>query len=477
MSKEFNLLACDLGTSNGRLIMGKYDGDRVKLQTIYKFPNGGERIHDNLYWNIVHLFSEIKNGLRKAAGNGDSFKSIGVDTWGVDYGLLDKGGNLLSFPYHYRDHRTDGVMEEVFKKISRKEIYQKTGNQFLQFNTLFQLYIDKRERPWILENTDSLLFMPDLINYFFTGEKYNEYTIASTSQLFNPQNDKWSSYIFSKLNLPKGIMQRIIEPGDKVGELLGGVKRECGLQDNLDIIAVASHDTASAVAGTPLSNRNDSVYISSGTWSLLGMELKQPLINELSLQQNFTNELGVSRRVRFLKNITGLWLIQECKRLWEKEEGRDLSYDDISQAAERAEPFLFKLDVDDPVFLNPTNMIETIRDYCRQSGQKVPESVGQISRGLYESLAFSYDRHIKTLEKLSGKEIKTIHVVGGGSQSEILCQITASISGRRVIAGPVEATAMGNIIAQLMAAGEIKDLEEGREVIKHSVELKEYDPE
>jgi rhamnulokinase len=472
---QLNLLACDVGASNGKTILASFDGESLSFEEIHKFANGGEYLNGNFHWDIIHLFQEIKTGIKKAVKITDgALASLGIDSWGVDYGLLDKQGRLMSLPFHYRDKRTGGIPEEVFEKAGREEIYLETGIQFMNFNTIFQLYADKKTRPWILENGDSLLFIPDLINYFLTGKKYNEQTIASTSQLYNPVKLKWADRLFEKLDIPRGLVEEIIYPGNIIGDLLPEIREECGVKGEFSVMAVGSHDTASAVAATPL-NDEKSVYISSGTWLLLGMELNKPIINDRSLEENFTNELGVDNRIRFLKNITGLWLIQECKRIWDRE-GRNLSYSDISEAARMAKPFLYRLDPDDPVFTNPANMPDTIREYCRKSGQAVPESIGEVARGIYESLAFSCDQVINSLERFTDTEIETINMVGGGIKAELLCQYIADITGCRVLAGPVEATACGNALVQLMGFGEIKDLQEGRELLKKSIDLKEYLP-
>lgn len=477
MSKNLNLLAFDLGASNGRAILGRYDGKRLELETIHKFKNGGVRVYGNDYWDILGLFQEIKNGLTKAVSKtSDNITSLGIDTWGVDYGLLDKNDNLLTNPYHYRDSRTEGIMEEVNEYISQEDIYFATGIQFIWFNTLFQLYADKKYRPWILNNAKTLLFTPDLLNYFLTGKKINEYTIASTSQLFNPKNSEWADTIFDKLELPQDIMQKIVFPGEEIGTILEEVKNDCNIKKDLPVIAVGSHDTESAIAATPLEDRERSVYISSGTWSLLGMELDNPYINKESLQANYTNECGVGEKIAFLKNLCGLWLIQECKAAWEKQ-GMSLSYDEIDAKARKAESGKFIIDPNDERFKNPDNMPEAIREYCRETNQPRPENYGEMARGIYESLALSYKSAVEDLENLLDKNIDTINMVGGGINAEILCQFTADVTERRVITGPEEATAMGNILAQLMAAGEIDNLKEGREIIRNSVDLKEYIPE
>lgn len=476
MTVSKKVLACDLGASSGRALLGSFNGEKLELEVLHKFSNGGTYLNNDFHWDTLKQFNEIKKGIKKAVKKtSNQLDSIGIDTWGVDYGLLDKNGTLMSIPYHYRDQRTEGMMEEVFKIIPKKKIYQETGIQFMKLNTIFQLFAESKRRPWILKNAEDLLFAPDLLNYFLTGKKFNEYTMASTSQLYNPISDKWSAEIFDRLQLPKSIMNKIIRPSEKIGDILDKVKAECGIEGKLPVIAVGSHDTASAVAAAPLTGQN-SAYLSSGTWSLLGMELDKPIITEESLAANFTNELGVDNKVRFLKNITGLWLIQECKRIWDRK-GMNLSYSDITEAAEAAEPFKYSLDPDHHDFVNPDNMPEAIKNYCKETGQPVPEEPGEMARGIYESLAQNYKEVIEKLEKLTSKKIETLNMVGGGIQAEILCQYTANISKRRVVTGPIEATAIGNILTQLMALGEIKNLEEARIVVRNSIELKEYLPE
>lgn len=475
MAASKKVLACDLGASSGRSVLGSFDGKKLELEVIHKFSNGGIYLNNNFHWNTLDQFKEIKTGIKKAVEKtNNNLDSLGIDTWGVDYGFLDNNGTLMSVPFHYRDDRTEGIMEEVFEKISKSEVYQQTGIQFMELNTIFQLYAELKNRPWILDNAEDLLFTPDLLNYFLTGKKYNEQTMASTSQLFNPNTNQWANKIFEKLNIPHSIMQEIIRPGEKIANVTDKIKAECGIEGDISVIAIGSHDTASAVAATPLQDKN-SAYLSSGTWSLLGMELDQPIINDQSLAVNFTNELGVENKVRFLKNITGLWLIQECKRIWNRD-GLDLSYSDITEAAEAAEPFKYSLDPDHHSFVNPDNMPEAIKNYCKETGQPIPKEPGEMARGIYESLAVNYKEVIEKLENLTDRKIETLNMVGGGIQAEILCQYTADISKRRVITGPIEATAIGNMLTQLMALGEIKNLEEGREVVRNSVNLKEYLP-
>ncbi len=469
------MLAFDLGASNGRAILGRFDGNVIDSEIIHKFENSAQAVCDEQYWDILRLFGEIKTGIKKTVRKGYCIDSIGVDTWGVDYGFIDAAGKLMANPYFYRDQRTDGLVEEVTKKIPAEKIYALTGIQFMPINTLYQLYADRLRRPWLLDNADSLLFIPDLINYFLTGEKYNEYTIASTSQMLNPVEGKWADLLFRELDIPLEITEDIIRPGEKIGALRTGVGNECKVAGGIPVIATGSHDTASAVAATPMKDKNRSVYISTGTWSLLGMELDAPFINEQARLENFTNECGVENKTRFLKNICGLWLIQEAKKSW-AEEGLDLNFSDIEKAAAEAGAAGFAIDPNDCRFLNPKDMPAAIRDYCLETGQPVPQTHGEMARGIYESLAESSAVLIDKLEKMLDKKVENINMVGGGINAELLCRLTADATGKVVLAGPAEATSLGNIIVQLMALGEISNLEEGREIVRRSVKIKEYEP-
>jgi len=475
VSGLLNLLAFDLGASNGRAVSGKFDGEKIALCEIHRFKNKPVKIRGNLYWNILVLFEEIKKGLKLANEElPNGFSSVAIDTWGVDYALIDKKGCMLGNPYCYRDERTEGLLEKALENMSREEIYKLTGVQFMRINTLIQLYADKINRPWYLDAADRILFTPDLLNFFLTGEKINEQTIASTSQIFNPQTRDWAVEILNKLNLPANIFGEITRLANEIGEVLPEIKEECGLNSNISVVAGGSHDTASAVAATPL--EENSVFISSGTWSLLGMELDKPQISKNSLNSNFTNEMGLGNKIRFLKNISGLWLIQECKRKWE-ELDRNYSYEKITFGARKAKPFWFFLNPNNPKFIKPQNMPKSIQEYCRQTQQNIPEKPFQIARGIYESLALNYKHEIDKIEKITKKKVDQINMVGGGVKAEILCQFTADATQRRVVTGPVEATAMGNIISQLMAYNEIEDLKQGREIVRNSVELKEFIPQ
>ncbi|SDL67306.1 rhamnulokinase [Halarsenatibacter silvermanii] len=471
-----NLLAFDLGSSNGRAMLGEYDGSRLKLKEVHRFTNETVNLRGELYWNAAGLFAEIKKGLLEALKESEGeIESLGISTWGVDYALLDGEGRLISNPYSYRDQRTKPIPDQVFAIMPHEEIYDRTGIQFMRLNTLYQLYAEKKKRGWALDAAERLLFLPDLFNYLLTGVKRAEETITSTSQLYDPRSRDWVSEIFERLELPGKLKEEIISPAQKLGNLSSEVAEELNLSQDISVTAVGGHDTASAVAGTPLEDPENSVFISSGSWSLLGMELNEPIINKASRKANFANEVGLAGTIRFLTNISGLWLIQECKRNWEKK-GRNLSYEDISQKAAEAESFKFLLDPNRPRFLDRQDMPSTIRDYCRETEQPVPENYGEMARGIYESLALSYRHEIERLSELVDREPKNINIVGGGIKAEILSQLTADATGYRVVTGPVEATAAGNILAQLLARDELADLEEGRTLIENSFELTEYHP-
>jgi len=469
------MLAFDFGASSGRAILGIFDGNKLITEELHRFSNDPVNVRGNFYWDILRLFHEIKQGIIKCVNVGHKdIDSIGIDTWGVDYGLLDERGNLLGNPYHYRDTRTDGIMEEVFKIIPKGELYQKTGIQFMKFNTIFQLYSTKLNTPSMLDQAKTLLFIPDLLNYFLTGVKVTEYSIASTSQLLDPQTRTWSDEILDKLELPRQMLTDIVPSGTIIGKLSKTLAQELGIGE-VNVVASASHDTASAVTAVPAANR-DYVYISSGTWSLMGVEADEPIINEMSSQLAFTNEGGVSNKIRFLKNIMGLWLVQECKRQWNKE-GDNCSFAELEKLAREAKPFVSFVDPDDDSFMTPGNMPEKIRAFCKKTNQPVPESKGEVIRCVLQSLALKYRKTVESLEQILGKELPVVHMVGGGIKDTLLCQFTANATGKKVIAGPVEATSIGNLMTQAMALGKINSLQEIRQVVKNSVATTEYLPE
>jgi rhamnulokinase len=473
MKKEVVNLAFDFGASSGRAIVSRFDGERIELEEIHRFSNEPVKAGRYFYWDFLRLFHELKTGLKKAAAKYE-IASIGIDTWGVDYGLLDENDDLISNPIHYRDSRTENMLVEIEKKVSYEQIYEATGIQYMALNTLYQFYADKTFRPKVLEQAKSFLFMPDLFSFFLTGQKYNEYTIASTAQMIDAKEKTWVKDILDRLELPVDVLEELIAPGKVWGVLKEEIQEELEVGP-IKVVAVGSHDTASAVAGTPLSKEMNSAYLSCGTWSLLGIESNNPIINEDTLKHNFTNEGGVEGTIRFLKNINGLWLIQQLRRCWSEKHG-EVSFPDIIKSAAAAKGCGFVIDPNDPIFNAPHNMAEAIQSYCEDKGQGRPEGLGETAMAVYNGLANEYKRVVEILEKLTEKSIEVVNMVGGGIQDQFLCQLTADCTGKKVLAGPVEASVLGNVIMQLIALGEIESLEEGRNIIKKSFIQKEYIP-
>lgn len=472
------VLAFDLGASGGRALAGHLTGTngtaRLTVEEVHRFPNDPVRVHDHLHWDILRLLHEIKAGMLASGQRGyDTPRSIGIDSWAVDFGLLGKGGELLGNPYHYRDPQTTGVMEEVWRTLPREEIFARTGIQMLPFNTLYQLYALKRAGSPLLEGARTLLLIPDLLRYFLTGERRGERTNASTTQLFNPALNDWDTDLLGRLGLPTGIFVDAVEPGTTAGRLLRSVGEETGLPA-LPVIAVGEHDTASAVAAVPAEGA-DFAYLSCGTWSLLGTEVKDPVINDAALAENVTNEIGVGGTFRLLKNVTGLWLLQECRRAWARE-GRRRSYEDETALAEEAEAFRSLIDPDAPQFLNPPDMPHQIQQYCRETDQPAPETDGAVVRCIVESLALKYRLVLERIERLAGKRFPVLHMVGGGIRNRLLCQFTADAIARPVLAGPQEATALGNLLVQYIALGRIEDLRVARSIIRDSFPGERYLP-
>jgi rhamnulokinase len=474
VKKEVINLAFDFGASSGRAIISKFDGEKIELEEIHRFANEPVKAGNHLYWDFLRLFYELKLGLKKAGAKYSNIASIGIDTWGVDYGFLDEKDNLISNPIHYRDSRTENMLSEIEKIVPYEEIYKETGIQYMALNTLYQLYADKLYRENVLKEAKSFLFIPDLFNFYLTGNKYNEYTIASTSQLINASNKAWISDILEKLGIGSEVFENIIKPGTICGTLTEDIQNELAIK-KIPVVAVGSHDTASAVAGTPLKKEENNAYLSSGTWSLLGLEIDTPIINEASLKYNFTNEGGVEDTIRFLKNINGLWIIQQLRKGWSEKYGA-VTFPDIIKEAEKAKNKAFIIDPNDDVFMAPLNMVEAIQNYCKEKGQGTPESLGDIAIAAYNGLTSEYKKVITILEEITGKTIEGINMVGGGIQDQFLCQLTADVTGKKVLAGPIEASVLGNIILQLMAIGEISSLKEGRLIIENSFEIKNYIP-
>lgn len=472
-----NYLAFDLGAESGRTVLGGLENSRLELEILHRFPNRSVLLPDGLHWDTPYLFSEIKDSLsiyRQKYGR--ELAGVSCDSWGVDFALLDKNDSLLGNPYHYRDHRTDGIMEKVFEKIPPEEIYRLTGAQFLQLNTLYQMYAMVLSGSPLFSVSRTCLMTADLFHFFLSGEKAQEYTLATTSQLLHPGTGQWAKPIFDKLSLPIQIMPLVTSSGTVIGNLREKVAEEFGMA-RVPVIAGASHDTAAAVVGCPAQKGKRFAYLSSGTWSLLGVELESPLINEATRKAGFTNEGGVGKTIRFLKNITGLWLLQECRRAWLKE-GEKLDYADLTKMAESAPPFLAVINPDDPSFLAPEDMPTAIVRFCERTGQKTPETKSQFVRIILESLALRYCEVIREINRLFPErgEVEVLHVVGGGCQNRLLNQFTADATGITVVAGPVEATAAGNIITQALATGEIGSVAEGREIIRNSFPLVTYQP-
>lgn len=474
MSAAKHFLAFDLGAESGRGMVGVFDGKKLELDKISSFRNNAIRTLDSLHWDVLDLHGSIVETLRAAASTyRRHLDGVGVDTWGVDFALLGRGGVLLGNPRHYRDPHTEGIMEEAFRRMPRQELYHHTGIQFMRFNTLFQLLALQRDRSPLLDAAETLLFMPDLFHYFLTGIKSNEYTDASTSQMLDPQTRNWSHELIAAFGLPTQILGPLIQPGTALGPLRASIIEETGI-NAAPVIAPASHDTASAIAAVPAS-ASSWAYISSGTWSLMGVELKQPLVSAAALEANFTNEGGVGGSTRFLKNIMGLWLVQECRRAWQRA-GTTYSYDDLTRQAEAATPFVSLVDPDDSSFILPANMPMALSEYCRRTEQPAPEGVGATVRCALESLALCYRWVLDRLEALTGQRTEVIHIVGGGSQNALLNQFTADACHLPVLAGPVEATAIGNVLMQALGVGVLDSLADAREVVRRSFEVRTFAP-
>ena len=467
-----NYLALDLGAESGRGVVGSFDGQRLTMEEVHRFGNAPVRVGDTLYWDSLRLFSELQTAL-KAAGQRGALSSLGIDAWGVDFGLLGRNDELLGNPRHYRDHGNDGIMEEAFAIVPRSEIYDRTGIQFIQFNTIFQLLALQRQNSPVLENARTLLHTPDLLNFWFTGEKRSEFSIASTGAMIDPRTHTWTIELMDRFGLPTNLLADIIEPGETIGRVRSHIAAETGC-GRVPVIAPAEHDTGSAIVAVP-AETGDYAYLSSGTWSLIGIEISEPVINAETLAANFTNEGGAKNTIRLLKNVMGLWLVQECRRTWAKQ-GKTYDYAELARLASDAPAFACLIDPDAPEFFAPDSMPDAIRDFCLRTGQNPPDSVGAFVRCCLESLALKYRWCLEKLEGFRGKPIDVLHVVGGGTQNELLCQFAADAIQRTVIAGPVEATAIGNILMQMMGTGAISDLEQARAIVRLSFAPKIYQP-
>lgn len=474
MKNTYYLFAFDLGATSGRSILGTLKDGKLEWKELTRFPNNLLRIDNKYYWNIYSLFAELKRGLQTAKAEGYAPDAIGVDTWGVDFVYVAGDGSFLGLPRAYRDPYTNGIPEEYFTQIPKKEVYEATGIQIMNFNSLFQLYAAKKENATALKYAETVLFMPDALSYLLTGKKVCEYSIASTSQLLNPKTKAFESRLFEPVGVDASIMQPIVFPGKTIGYLTDGIQSECGL-GKTPVVAVAGHDTASAVASVPAENENFA-YLSSGTWSLMGIELKDPVITEKSYELNFTNEGGVEGTTRFLKNITGMWLLEQCRKEWERE-GTVYSYPEIVALSESVQHFGFLIDPDHPDFANPESMTKAIAGFCERTAGKAPQTHAEFIGCIFDSLALKYKYILNLLQEMAPFTIEKLHIIGGGSQNKLLNQATANATGITVVAGPSEATAIGNMMMQAKGLGVVNSLQEIREIVRRSVRLEEFYPQ
>jgi rhamnulokinase len=474
MTNPPGFLALDLGAESGRAMLGQISDGLVTLTEIHRFQNLPVRLPDGLHWDTPRLWSDIKDGICLAGRQvGDALVSVGVDTWGVDFGLLDRDGVLIGIPYHYRDSRTDGMYEEVFARMPREEVFAQTGIQFLILNTLYQLMSMVVHRSPAMDIADTLLMTPDLFNYWLCGSKVSEFSIATTSQCFDTARNEWAWPLLERLGIPTHIFPTVVPSGTVLGQLSPWLTEELGLS-KVAVVAPACHDTGSAVAGIPAANR-EFAWISSGTWSIVGAELPQPVINAQALAYNLTNEGGYGPSTRFCRNVMGLWLVQQCRRTW-AQQGQEHSYQELTELAAQAAPLQRIIDPDRSEFMKPGDMPARVREYCRRTHQSLPETKGEVVRCILEGIALRYRWIIERLEEVLGHRLDPIHIVGGGTKNQLLSQMAADALGRQVITGPIEATALGNIIVQAIATRHLGSLADGREVVRRSFPVNTFEP-
>ncbi|MDD4578761.1 MAG: rhamnulokinase [Anaerolineaceae bacterium] len=471
-SNIISFLAIDLGASSGRAILGAIHNNRLELKEIRRFTNPIIEVNGRQHWDLLFLYDQVIESLKEIKQQCTEISSIGIDTWGVDFVCFGKDGEHLRMPYSYRDLHTVGAPEHFFTRIPKEEVYQKTGIQIMNFNSLFQLDTLHKENCSFYPVIDKVLFMPDALSYLLTGKMVTEYTIASTSQLISPYTKEFDHTLLEAIGLTPDQFAPIVFSGTEIGMISPTVQHLTGLND-IAVIAVAGHDTASAVLAVPAKNGNFA-YLSSGTWSLMGIESKEPVINEETYALNFTNEGGADGSIRLLKNICGMWLIEQCKKEWEKV--TPVTYNEIVASAIEAPPFQCFINPDSPCFASPSSMIDTIQNYCRDTNQYVPSTMGEIARTVYESLAFRYKQTLQNLQRLATFPIEALHIIGGGSKNKMLNSFTADAIGLPVIAGPSEATAIGNILLQAKAAGVVKNKEEIRQIVRNSTQLETFEP-
>lgn len=469
MPETKNYLAIDLGAESGRTIVGSITDEKLTLSETHRFPNTPVRLNDGLHWDVLRLWLDIKEGLSKSK----PVDSLGIDTWGVDFALLDRNKSLIANPFHYRDVRTDGMIDEAFKYMPREEIFTHTGIQFMQLNTLYQLFSMVLAKSPQLKIAQTFLTIPDLLNFWLSGQITNEFTNATTTQCFNPIKRDWSHSVLQALGIPTHLFGPVTNPGTPIGTLLPDIAEETGAGE-VKVVIPACHDTGSAVVAVPATNQNFA-WLSSGTWSIMGVEVKDPVLSDKALHYNFTNEGGVFGTWRLSKNIMGLWIVQECRREW-KRQGQDYSYDRMTGLAAESDAFLAIINPDDDVFFHPGGMPQKIQEYCRNSGQRIPQSHGEILRVALESLALKYRWVLDRLEALTAKTFAPLHIIGGGTKNRLLNQLTADATNRTVVTGPVEATAIGNVLMQAIGLGDIDSLEKAREIVRNSFDVEEYVP-
>jgi rhamnulokinase len=479
MSTTATVLAFDMGASNGRVLVGELVSGaelspELRVTEIHRFPNHAIQVGTHLHWDILRLLHEMKKGIRKAFQEGYLPVTFGIDTWGVDFGLLDANGELVGNPYHYRDSQTDGLIEEVSGLMGEEELFQQSGLQFMPFNTIYQLYAMKKAASPKLDIAQTLLLTPDLLAYLLTGVKVCEFTMATTTQLYHPDVQAWNSDLMDRLGINKELFLEPTQPGTIIGPLSPEVCRELNVP-SVQAVAVGTHDTASAIAAVPAGDESFA-YLVCGTWSLLGTELEKPLLGRNTMEMQFSNEGGVGGTYQLLKNIMGLWILQECKREWD-EDGKENSFPELVRMAQSSPPFRSLIHPDDPRFFSPSGMVGKIRSFCEETGQAVPQSEGEIVRCILESLALRYRQALDQSEQLTDNRFNGLHMVGGGIQNELLCQFTANALARQVWAGPIEASAIGNMLLQLVALGHCADLKEARQLSAASFPVKVYEPE
>jgi sugar (pentulose or hexulose) kinase len=472
-----NYLIFDFGASNGRSAIARFDGNKFDIEITHRFDNRPVYAAGTLYWDILRLYSELIIGIQSSVKKYKNIASMALDTWGADFGFIDSKGKLISNPVHYRDEKRKVDACSLYEIISRKELFRLTGAAIIPIFDLFHLYSLKLQNAPEFVNGNKFLTMPDIFNYFLTGRAYNEYTRITTSVMYNQKEGRWENKIFDRLDLPRDIFSEIIMPGEEIDNISNNLCSELEIE-TIPVIAPAAHDTPSAVAGIPVVSKNKNwAFISMGTWCIIGQETESPIINDQAFNADFSNEGGAEGINIFVKHITGLWIIQQCREKWIKDSNRDISWDEIVKLSSAAEPFKSFINVNDLIFSKPqVDMPETISKYCKGKGQGVPESIGEISRCIYESLAMQFKYDLSKLEKLTSKKIELLHLVGGGTQNKLLCQWTADAAGIPTIAGPTETTSVGNLLMQLKASGEIKNLDEGRKISLNSSEVTNYKP-